>query len=68
MTPKEQVFADIVSELKINGQATIRGFGSFTVNPTAARQGRNPRTGEVIQIPAGHRVSFKPAKALKELF
>lgn len=68
MTPKEEVFADIVSELEKNGHATIRGFGSFTVKPTAARQGRNPATGEIIQIPAGHRISFKPAKALKELF
>lgn len=66
-TPREQVFADIVSELKINGQASIRGFGTFSVRPTAARQGRNPATGEAIQIAAGHKVAFKPAKALKEI-
>jgi DNA-binding protein HU-beta len=64
---REQVIADIVAELKINGSVNIRGFGTFTVKPTAARVGRNPRTGEPVQIESGHKIAFKAAKALKEI-
>ena len=50
-----------------NGDAvSIAGFGNFTCKQRAARQGRNPRTGETIQIAASRTVGFKPAKALKE--
>ncbi len=66
-TPKEQVFADITAELKINGQASVKGFGKFTVIERAARPGRNPRTGEAVQIEAKRVVKFTPAKALKEI-
>ena len=41
------------------------GFGTFTVKQRAARQGRNPRTGEVMEVKASSTVSFKPAPALK---
>lgn len=68
MTPKEQAIADIISELKINGQATLRGFGTFKIKAMAERQGRNPATGESITIPAKNKVAFTPAKALKETF
>lgn len=44
----------------------IYGFGTFTVKPTDARTGRNPQTGEPMDIPAGKRVKFNLAKALKD--
>lgn len=67
-TPKETVFADIVSELRINGIANVKGFGKFTVVERAARIGRNPRTGESVEIASKRVVKFTPAKALKEAF
>lgn len=44
----------------------IVGFGTFEVKVRAPHKGRNPRTGESIQIPASRTVSFKPAAALKK--
>lgn len=44
----------------------FHGFGKFVVNERAARKGRNPKTGESIDIAAKNAVSFKPAKALKD--
>jgi len=44
----------------------LRGFGSFVPKETKARQGRNPQTGEAIQIAAKKTVSFKPAKDLEQ--
>jgi DNA-binding protein HU-beta len=43
---------------------SITGFGSWRVTETKARQGRNPRTGQAINIPAGNRVSFRPGSTL----
>ena len=48
-------------------QATIRGFGTFSTASRAKRMGRNPRTGEPIEIPASKSVSFKASKALKDV-
>lgn len=48
-----------------NGRFAWPGFGIFTVKKRAARQGRNPRTGEVMEVKASRTVSFKPAPALK---
>ena len=45
----------------------MRGFGSFYIKAVAARVGRNPRTGEEIQISARNAVKFTPSKALKDL-
>ena len=44
----------------------VRGFGSFTVNHRPARTGRNPRTGESVEIPERRVPHFKPGKALRE--
>ncbi len=68
LTPRDQVIADLVSEIQINGTAKLKGFGTFTVRETAARVGRNPRTGEPVNIAASHKIAFKPAKNLKEIF
>ena len=56
----------ISDALAAGEQVTINGFGSFVVKTRAARQGRNPRTGETIQIAESKNVSFKAQKALKE--
>jgi DNA-binding protein HU-beta len=56
----------ITGELKSGGQVSLVGFGTFTVKHRAARQGRNPRTGEAIQIKASKVPGFKAGKALKE--
>jgi DNA-binding protein HU-beta len=54
----------IETTLTEGGKVTISGFGTFSVSDRAARTGRNPQTGEAIEIKA-HRVSkFKPAKDL----
>ena len=62
----EAVFAGITDALKKGEEARFIGFGTFKVSETAAREGRNPRTGEKIQIAAGYRVKFKCSKALRD--
>jgi DNA-binding protein HU-beta len=58
---------DTVSrELKRDEQVAIVGFGTFLVKKRAARSGRNPRTGETINIAASKVPTFKPGKALKD--
>jgi DNA-binding protein HU-beta len=52
--------------LKEGDGITIVGFGSFSLTQRAARTGRNPQTGETLQIPASKTVRFKPGKSLKE--
>jgi len=52
--------------LKQGDEVTLVGFGTFTVRDRAARTGRNPRTGETIQIPASKMPGFKAGKALKD--
>lgn len=59
-------FKDIASILSQGEDVNIPGFGKFSVTERAARVGRNPKTGETIQVAASKKVSFKPAKALKE--
>ncbi|MBW1713987.1 MAG: HU family DNA-binding protein [Deltaproteobacteria bacterium] len=54
-----------VKTLKSSGKLTLTGFGTFSVSNRKARTGRNPRTGQPIQIKAGKRVGFKAGKALK---
>jgi len=44
----------------------IRGFGSFNLHERKARIGRNPRTGESVEVPACYKVHFKPGKVLRE--
>ena len=61
-------FVDVVSkELKNGGKIQLVGFGTFEVSERAAREGRNPQTGEEMMVPACKTVKFKPAKALKDL-
>lgn len=53
--------------LKAGEEVSIVGFGSFCVKETAARNGRDFKTGEVITIPARKSVKFKPGKNLKSI-
>ena len=56
----------VTNTLKEGEQITLVGFGSFQVKTREARTGRNPRTGEAIQIKASNIPSFKAGKALKD--
>jgi|SRR3954451_11105094 len=56
----------IASTIAAMGEAEVRGLGTFKCGRTEAREGRNPRTGEKIQIAAGYKVKFKVAKALRD--
>ena len=60
------VFIAIGDALARDEPVAIPGFGKFDVRDRAARQGRNPRTGEPIAVPASSVPSFKPAKALRD--
>lgn len=62
----EAVFAMIGDAAAKGDEVAINGFGKFTVKKSAARDGRNPRTGERMSIKAASRVSFKAGKALKD--
>ena len=56
----------ITGALKSGDQVTLIGFGTFSVKDRAARTGRNPQTGQEIQIAAAKIPSFKAGKALKD--
>ena len=59
------VFDEIVEALSRGDRVELRGFGAFTVKHRAARQGRNPRTGETIKINASKSAKFSAGKELK---
>ena len=56
----------VVEELVKGGKVQMVGFGTFDVTERAAREGRNPRTGETMQIEASRAPRFKVGKALKD--
>ena len=58
----------ILDALKADDSVKIAGFGTYKVAKRKARIGRNPRTGEQIQISASQKVKFLPAKSLKDMF
>jgi DNA-binding protein HU-beta len=60
------VFSSITKALKEKDTVTVVGFGTFKVQKREARKGRNPATGEEIQIKAKNVPKFTPGKALKE--
>ncbi len=60
------VIASVTNALRSGQQVAVVGFGTFSVKDRAARNGRNPRTGETIYIPATKVPGFKAGKALKE--
>ena len=62
----ESVFGAITNELQSGGEVRVVGFGTFSVANRKATTGRNPRTGESIQIPASKQPKFKAGKGLKD--
>jgi DNA-binding protein HU-beta len=62
----DAVFESITTALKSGDAVSLLGFGTFLVKGRAARAGRNPRTGETIEIPASKVPGFKAGKALKD--
>ena len=62
-----KAFTDVIAEELAKGEKIqLVGFGTFEVSERAAREGRNPMTGETIQIAASKTPKFKPGKALKD--
>ena len=59
-------FDAIAGALKAGDKVQLIGFGTFEVKDVAAREGRNPKTGETITIPAGKKPAFSASKALKD--
>ncbi|GIX16582.1 MAG: transcriptional regulator [Rhodothalassiaceae bacterium] len=62
----DAVFAAITDALKKGDDVRLVGFGTFSVAKRAASTGRNPRTGQTIQIPASKQPKFKAGKQLKD--
>ena len=62
----DAVFNSITGSLKSGTEVRLVGFGTFSVSRRAASQGRNPRTGEPIQIAASNQPKFKAGKGLKD--
>jgi len=61
------VFHSIIEALKKEEKIELRGFGSFRIRQRGSRKGRNPKTGEQVDVPAKKIPYFKPGKELKEL-
>ena len=62
----DKVFDSIVATLKKGDEVSIAGLGIFSVKARAARDARNPRTGETVKVPAMNVPKFRAAKALKD--
>lgn len=62
----DAVFDSILDALKNGDKVQLIGFGNFEVRERAARKGRNPQTGEEIEIAASKVPAFKPGKTMKE--
>ncbi len=62
----DTVFDSIVATLKKGEEVSIAGLGIFSVKGRAAREARNPRTGETVKVPAMNVPKFRAAKALKD--
>ena len=62
----DAVFAAIADAAAKGEEVSVNGFGKFKVKASAAREGRNPSTGETIQIKASKKLGFGPAKAIKD--
>ena len=61
------VFQSIIEALHEDDKIELRGFGSFRIRRRRSRQGRNPKTGDKVSVPAKKIPYFKPGKELKEL-
>jgi len=59
-------FDEIATRLAEGGRVELRGFGTFTTRAREARTGRNPRTGDAVDVPAKRVPYFKPGKEMRE--
>ncbi|WP_121115560.1 integration host factor subunit beta [Croceibacterium ferulae] len=59
-------FDEIAARLAEGGRVELRGFGTFTTRAREARTGRNPRTGDAVDVPAKRVPYFKPGKEMRE--
>ena len=63
-----KALTDVISEELVKGEKIqLVGFGTFEVSERAAREGRNPKSGEIMNIPASKTPKFKAGKALKDM-
>lgn len=62
----DDIFGEITNAVALGNDVSIHGFGKFTVKSLEARTGRNPRTGEALEIAASKKVGFSAAKQLKD--
>ncbi len=62
----DRVFGAIAASIRDEGGYTHPGFGSFKVKVQGARVGRNPKSGEALELPASTTVAFKPSAELKD--
>jgi integration host factor subunit beta len=63
----DTLFESVIQALRTGDKLEVRGFGSFRVRQRNARVGRNPKTGEKVEVPAKRVPYFKPSKELKDL-
>lgn len=63
----DTLFESVIKALRDGDKLEVRGFGSFRVRQRNARVGRNPKTGEKVEVPAKRVPYFKPSKELKDL-
>ena len=61
----KSIIKNVMRYLKEDGKVSVSGLGVFRVKDTKPRTGRNPKTGESVQVPAGKRVSFRVGRKLK---
>jgi DNA-binding protein HU-beta len=66
LTKVDAVFAQITGAAAKGEEVSLNGFGKFKVKDSPAREGRNPSTGATIQIAASKKLTFTPAKAVKD--
>lgn len=62
----KEIIEQMAQQMAAGGRIEIRGFGSFSLHYRAPREGRNPKTGEKVQLEAKHVPHFKPGKELRE--
>lgn len=62
----DSIIETIKQSIKVSEKVTLIGFGTFSVTDRKARKGRNPRTGEPIEIPASRVPKFSPSEAFKK--
>ena len=63
----DTIFDSVVRSLRVGDKIEIRGFGSFRTRQRKSRVGRNPKTGDRVEVPAKKIPFFKPSKELKDL-